>query len=157
MCFITFLTEGAALDWSGVYLTTNYQVPLSIAGLAYGFFAITMTIGRFSGHHMMRWFGEKNLILFSSICATLGMTIVVIAPVWHLVLLGYALVGLGSSNVVPVLFQEWGVRTICLKRKHCLMFQVLLIQVCFAGQHSLGLLDSMWVLLLSFRALRFAY
>lgn len=108
MCFITFLTEGAALDWSGVYLTTNYQVPLSIAGLAYGFFAITMTIGRFSGHHMMRWFGEKNLILFSSICATLGMTIVVIAPVWHFVLLGYALVGLGSSNVVPVLFSRVG-------------------------------------------------
>ncbi|MCF9046884.1 MFS transporter [Acinetobacter nectaris] len=108
MCFITFLTEGAALDWSGVYLTTNYQVPLSIAGLAYGFFATTMTLGRFSGHYMMRVLGEKNLILFSSICAALGMAIVVVAPVWHLVLLGYALVGLGSSNVVPVLFSRVG-------------------------------------------------
>lgn len=108
MCFVAFLTEGAALDWSAVYLTTTYNVPVSNAGLAYGCFAIAMTLSRFLGHHFIRILGEKRLIWASAICASFGMSIVVFSPVWYLVLVGYALVGLGSSNIVPILFSRVG-------------------------------------------------
>ena len=32
-----------------------------------------MTIGRFAGHHLQRMLGEKNIIIYSAICASLGL------------------------------------------------------------------------------------
>lgn len=108
MCFIAFLSEGAAMDWSGIYLTSQYQVSTAFAGLAYTFFAITMTLGRFSGRHLLQLLGEQKIVSYSAICAAAGLLVVVTAPHWMVVLLGYALVGLGCSNIVPVMFSRVG-------------------------------------------------
>ena len=107
-CFIIFMTEGAAMDWSGIYLTQQYGVNTAFAGLAYTFFAIAMTTGRFTGHYLIRYFGEKKLLTYSAICATLGLALVSIAPHWWLVLVGYTLVGTGCSNIVPIMFSRAG-------------------------------------------------
>ncbi|MDK8756465.1 MFS transporter [Acinetobacter radioresistens] len=108
MCFIAFLSEGAAMDWSGIYLTSKYGVNPAFAGLAYTFFAIAMTLGRFSGRYLLKILGEKNIVTYSAICAATGLAVVVLAPHWFIVLLGYALVGLGCSNIVPVMFSRVG-------------------------------------------------
>lgn len=111
-CFIIFMTEGAAMDWSGIYLTQQYGVNTAFAGLAYTFFAIAMTTGRFTGHYLIRYFGEKKLLTYSAICATLGLALVSIAPHWWLVLVGYTLVGTGCSNIVPIMFSRAGRQTV---------------------------------------------
>lgn len=111
-CFIIFMTEGAAMDWSGIYLTQQYGVNAAFAGLAYTFFAIAMTTGRFTGHYLIRYFGEKKLLTYSAICATLGLALVSIAPHWWLVLVGYTLVGAGCSNIVPIMFSRAGRQTV---------------------------------------------
>ncbi|MFH7051829.1 MFS transporter [Acinetobacter johnsonii] len=111
-CFIIFMTEGAAMDWSGIYLTQQYGVNTTFAGLAYTFFAIAMTTGRFTGHYLIRYFGEKKLLTYSAICATLGLALVSIAPHWWLVLVGYTLVGTGCSNIVPIMFSRAGRQTV---------------------------------------------
>lgn len=111
-CFIIFMTEGAAMDWSGIYLTQQYGVNTTFAGLAYTFFAIAMTTGRFTGHYLIRYFGEKKLLTYSAICATLGLALVSIAPYWWLVLVGYTLVGTGCSNIVPIMFSRAGRQTV---------------------------------------------
>ena len=111
-CFIIFMMEGAAMDWSGIYLTQQYGVNTAFAGLAYTFFAIAMTTGRFTGHYLIRYFGEKKLLTYSAICATLGLALVSIAPYWWLVLVGYTLVGTGCSNIVPIMFSRAGRQTV---------------------------------------------
>lgn len=111
-CFIIFMTEGAAMDWSGIYLTQQYGVSAAFAGLAYTFFAIAMTTGRFTGDYLIRYFGEKKLLTYSAICATLGLALVSIAPHWWLVLVGYTLVGAGCSNIVPIMFSRAGRQTV---------------------------------------------
>lgn len=111
-CFIIFMVEGAAMDWSGIYLTQQYGVNAAFAGLAYTFFAIAMTTGRFTGHYLIRYFGEKKLLTYSAICATLGLALVSIAPYWWLVLVGYTLVGTGCSNIVPIMFSRAGRQTV---------------------------------------------
>ena len=111
-CFIIFMMEGAAMDWSGIYLTHEYGVNAAFAGLAYTFFAIAMTTGRFTGHYLIRYFGEKKLLTYSAICATLGLALVSIAPHWWLVLAGYTLVGAGCSNIVPIMFSRAGRQTV---------------------------------------------
>ena len=111
-CFIIFMTEGAAMDWSGIYLTQQYGVNAAFAGLAYTFFAIAMTTGRFTGDYLIRYFGEKKLLTYSAICATLGLALVSISPHWWLVLVGYTLVGSGCSNIVPIMFSRAGRQTV---------------------------------------------
>lgn len=108
MCFIAFLSEGAAMDWGGIYLTSKYQLNPAFAGLAYTFFALSMTTGRFAGHILLKQWGEKNIVTYSAIGATIGMAVIVTAPVWQVVVLGYALLGLGCSNIVPVMFSRVG-------------------------------------------------
>lgn len=108
MCFIAFLAEGAAMDWGGIYLTSKYQLNPAFAGLAYTFFALSMTTGRFAGHILLKQWGEKNIVTYSAIGAAIGMAVIVTAPVWQVVVLGYALLGLGCSNIVPVMFSRVG-------------------------------------------------
>ncbi|MFW1844524.1 MFS transporter [Acinetobacter pittii] len=108
MCFIAFLSEGAAMDWGGIYLTSKYQLNPAFAGLAYTFFALSMTTGRFAGHIFLKQWGEKNIVTYSAIGAAIGMAVIVTAPVWQVVVLGYALLGLGCSNIVPVMFSRVG-------------------------------------------------
>lgn len=117
MCFVAFLAEGAALDWSGIYLSSTHHVSTAYAGLGYTFFAITMTLGRFSGRYLLKSLGEKNIISYSAACAALGLVVVVTAPHWFIVLLGYALVGFGCSNIVPVMFSRVGRQRVMPKAK----------------------------------------
>lgn len=108
ICFVAFLSEGAAMDWSGIYLTTEFSLPAAQTGLAYSFFAGLMVLGRFSGHLIIQQFGEKNTILLSALLAATGLLTVVFAPVWQVVLVGYAILGLGSANIVPLMFSRAG-------------------------------------------------
>lgn len=108
MCFIAFLSEGAAMDWGGIYLTSKYQLNPAFAGLAYTFFALSMTTGRFAGHILLKQWGEKSIVTYSAIGAAIGMAVIVTAPIWQVVILGYALLGLGCSNIVPVMFSRVG-------------------------------------------------
>lgn len=96
------------MDWSGIYLASQFNLPAAQTGLAYSFFAALMVLGRFSGHLIIQQFGEKNTILLSAILAATGLLTVVFAPVWQVVLLGYAILGLGSANIVPLMFSRAG-------------------------------------------------
>jgi predicted MFS family arabinose efflux permease len=111
LCFILFLTEGAVLDWSAVFLTSARGVDASYAGLAYAAFALTMTAGRLSGDRIVQHFGTTNIIVFGGLCAAIGFVLVISVPSWPAALIGYALVGVGCSNVVPVLFTSVGRQT----------------------------------------------
>ncbi|WP_216935598.1 MULTISPECIES: MFS transporter [unclassified Acinetobacter] len=108
ICFVAFLSEGAAMDWSGIYLTTEFSLSAAKTGLAYSFFAALMVLGRFSGHLIIQQLGEKNTILLSALLAATGLLTVVFAPVWQVVLVGYAILGLGSANIVPLMFSRAG-------------------------------------------------
>ena len=112
LCCIAFLTEGAVLDWSAVFLTSSRDMATSYAGLGYAVFAMAMTIGRLTGDHIVQRFGGANTIVFGGICAALGFALAALLPSWQAALLGYALVGIGCSNVVPVLFTSVGRQTV---------------------------------------------
>jgi hypothetical protein len=49
LCFMSFLGEGAVLDWSAVFLREQRQVDVSLAGMGYATFSVAMTICRFGG------------------------------------------------------------------------------------------------------------
>ncbi|KMM79290.1 MFS transporter [Pseudomonas deceptionensis] len=112
LCFTVFLAEGAMLDWSAVFLTTEKSIGEAYAGLGYAAFALTMTAGRLMGDTIVRHLGARRVIVLGGVFAAAGMALATLAPNWEIALLGYALVGVGCSNIVPVLYTAVGKQTV---------------------------------------------
>ena len=100
---ICFMAEGAVLDWSGVFLTNNRGLDIAHAGWGFAIFGGTMSVMRFTGDKVVSILGRKQVLIFSSVIAMIGYAIAVIIPDWKSTLLGFALVGIGAANIVPVL------------------------------------------------------
>jgi predicted MFS family arabinose efflux permease len=108
LCFILFLTEAAVLDWSAVFLTSTRGVEPSYAGLGYAAFAGTMTAGRLTGDAIVQRIGGAHVVVIGSFVAAVGLAFATLVPTWEAGLLGFALVGAGCSNIVPVLYTAVG-------------------------------------------------
>lgn len=111
LCFIVFMMEGAVLDWSAVFLSSVHGVDPSRAGIGYAAFALTMTVGRLTGDRIVKRLGGKRIIFLGGLCAAAGVGLTLIPSV-AAAILGYALIGAGCSNIVPVLFTSAGRQTV---------------------------------------------
>ncbi len=92
------------LDWGAVFLHFERGVEEASAGIGYAAFSVAMAAGRLTGDRVVRALGPFKVVLFGGLTAALGMVVIVTAPWTWLSLVGFVLVGLGASNVVPVLF-----------------------------------------------------
>ena len=108
LCFISFLAEGAMLDWSAVFLHEVRGVDFSKAGLGYLVFSLAMTCMRLLGDGLVQKLGRTVSLVLGSAIAFAGFMIATLLPAWELALAGYALVGIGCANIVPVLFSLSG-------------------------------------------------
>lgn len=108
LCFVVFLTEGSALDWSGVFLIQERGLDPARAGLGYAAFSLTMTLGRLTGDALVRRTGRRRIVVLGALLAAGGLGLAIAVPLWPVTLLGYALVGAGCANIVPVLFTAAG-------------------------------------------------
>lgn len=98
-----FLIEGAMADWSGVYLTTLGLTPATAAA-GYGAFSLAMVLGRFGGDRIVHAVGREKIIGYGAALAALGLAAAVLFPAFWVIVPGFALVGFGLANVVPVVF-----------------------------------------------------
>ena len=109
---ITFLVEGAILDWSALLLTTQGRVEASHGGLGYMLFAIAMTVGRLAGDTITAKLGDRAIMLWGGLIAVAGFVVLLLSPIAILAMSGFLLIGLGASNIVPVLFRKGGTQTV---------------------------------------------
>jgi MFS family permease len=61
---VTFLVEGALLDWSALLITETQLVPVAQGGIGYMIFSIAMTVGRFSGDWLSSRLGDLRTMLW---------------------------------------------------------------------------------------------
>ena len=106
--FIAFLSEGAVMDWSGVYLTTVRGMDLSLAGMGFSVFSGAMLLMRFLGDHVIQRVGQFPVAVGGALLAFVGILLVMFAPVNTLLYLGFFAIGIGSANIVPVFFSLMG-------------------------------------------------
>ena len=111
LCFIVFLAEGAVLDWSALFLISSQSVDPGQAGFGYTMFAVAMTVGRLTGDRIVRAFGGTTIMLAGGLLSAAGFLVAVFAPNAWIALAGFLFVGLGASNIVPVLFTAAGRQT----------------------------------------------
>jgi predicted MFS family arabinose efflux permease len=112
LCFIVFLAEGAMLDWSALVLTTLKGADPAHGGLGYAAFSVAMTTGRLTGDRVVQKLGSYRVVLLGSVCAAAGFVLAVLLPGTSGALAGFVLIGLGASNIVPVLFTATGRQTV---------------------------------------------
>ena len=108
LCFLSFLGEGAVLDWSAVFLREQRRVDVSLAGMGYAAFSVAMTICRFTGDALTHRFGPRQVLRIGGALACAGFLAVALLPWTFAALAGFVLVGIGASNIVPVLFSGAG-------------------------------------------------
>lgn len=111
LCFIAFLAEGAVLDWSAVFLNTLRGIDPVYAGLGFACFSVAMTIGRFTGDKIVNALGGTRVVLWGGLFAASGFLLVILVPYSPAAFVGFTLVGVGASNIVPVLFTAAGNQT----------------------------------------------
>jgi MFS family permease len=108
LCFISFLAEGSMLDWSALLLREFHGYSGASAGFGYAAFSVAMAIGRLTGDRVITRLGSVWAVRAGAVLAALGFLMATLMP-WHATALpGFALVGLGASNLVPVMFSAAG-------------------------------------------------
>lgn len=109
---VTFLAEGAVLDWSALLISETGMAPVEQGGLGYIIFAIAMTSGRLVGDAVTARLGDFRVLLWGGVTALAGFGVLLLSPVPAIAFGGFALIGLGASNLVPVLFRRAGSQTV---------------------------------------------
>lgn len=102
IAFASMVTEGTMFDWSGIYFQKVIAVPESLTTVGYIAFMGTMAGGRFAADNIVTRFGVKYVLQFSGIISTTGLLLAVIFPNIYTATLGFLLVGIGVSSVVPL-------------------------------------------------------
>ena len=105
---ITFLVEGAMLDWGALLIVGAGLVPETQGGFGYMLFSIAMTAGRLGGDAVVARVGDRATLIVGSLLAIAGFVVLLIAPIAAIAMAGFGLIGLGASNLVPVLFRRAG-------------------------------------------------
>lgn len=108
LMFICFLCEGAIADWSAIYMKEAHTVGPFIAVLAYMIFNACMTVGRLSGDFVIRRFGSIPTLIGGGLMGVSGLSIGLFTPSVAAALIGFGIVGLGLSVLVPILISMAG-------------------------------------------------
>lgn len=105
---VSFLVEGAVLDWSALLLLDTGLASAERAGLGYALFAVAMTVGRFGGDAVSARFGDRAVVRWGGLVVLLGFVLLLWVGRAGPALAGFVLIGIGAANIVPVLFRQAG-------------------------------------------------
>ena len=109
---ITFLVEGAVLDWGALLVIERQLTTPQSAGVGYILFSAAMVIARLTGGHIVAALGELWVLILGGIVTILGIATVLLATLPLVALVGFVLIGLGSANLVPIFFSVAGRQTV---------------------------------------------
>jgi Na+/melibiose symporter-like transporter len=106
--FFTLLAEGAAADWSAVYLSRSLGTAAGVAALAYTAFSLAMFASRLAGDRVNAGIGPVALVRAGALLAAGGLALALVSGTTIAALVGFGAMGAGLGVVVPVLFRAAG-------------------------------------------------
>jgi len=101
---VALLAEGAMYDWSVLYLQQETAAPPALAALGFASFSAAMAAARFGGDWLRARVPAARLLAASGLLAAVAMAVLLLARHPLVALAGFAVVGVGLANVVPILF-----------------------------------------------------
>ena len=108
MALFCMIPEGAIIDWSALYLRQELGSSVTASGFAFAAFSLTMAIMRFAGDLVRDRFGAVRTLRVCAVISVTGLLVAGMAPDESVAILGFALAGIGISNLVPIVFSAAG-------------------------------------------------
>lgn len=104
LALLCFAVEGALVDWSALLMQERTGAVPAQAALAYSAFSIAMAACRFAGDRMILRLGALRVMVLGGLAMFAGLATAVLSTHFLLSAAGFALIGIGAANVVPLLF-----------------------------------------------------
>lgn len=108
LALLCFAVEGALVDWSALLMQERTGATPPSAALGFSAFSIAMAACRFAGDRLIVRFGALRIMVIGGLAMFAGLALAVASTHFVLSAVGFALVGLGAANVVPLLIGAAG-------------------------------------------------
>ncbi|THK38929.1 MFS transporter [Ensifer sp. MPMI2T] len=108
MALFSMVPEGTVLDWGALYLRNELGASVELSGFGFAAFSATMAAMRFAGDHVRDLLGAKRTLRICTVTALVGIVLAGLAPNALVAILGFAIAGIGISNMVPIAFSAAG-------------------------------------------------
>jgi MFS family permease len=106
--FCCMLAEGAAADWSAVYLSRSAGAGAALAALGYSAFSLAMTASRLTGDRISERLEPPVLVGAGGALAAAGLGGALVLGTTTAGIVGFVAMGAGLGVVIPVLFRTAG-------------------------------------------------
>ena len=108
LALLCFAVEGALVDWSALLMQERTGATPASAALGFSAFSVAMAACRFAGDRLIVRFGALRIMVIGGLAMFAGLALAVASTHFVLSAVGFALVGLGAANVVPLLIGAAG-------------------------------------------------
>lgn len=106
LCIITastYMTGGAMVDWSALYLDAYSSLDLSLCASGYAIVSASMLIMRVAANAVVRRLGAFVTAAAGAFLMLTGLTCTYLFPSFTaLLLISFALIGIGMANITPL-------------------------------------------------------
>lgn len=141
ICFCSMIVEGTMFDWSVNYFDKVVKVKREFITAGYTAFIITMAGGRLLGDRLIERFGSMFMLVSNGILMAAGFALAISFPYLLPACIGFFLVGLGDSILVPMLY-TLAARTDKMEKGYAIVSVTLIGYVGFlAGPLIVGLIS----------------
>ncbi|MGH3381085.1 MAG: MFS transporter [Actinoallomurus sp.] len=101
IAFSAFFAEGAAADWSAVFLRERTGAGSAMAAAAFASFSLGMVTARLLGDRLATAVAPVRLVAASTLTAAAGLGSTLLVPSAATGIIGFGLLGIGLGPVVP--------------------------------------------------------
>ncbi|HYC55845.1 MAG TPA: MFS transporter [Candidatus Binatia bacterium] len=106
LAFLGLMIEGSMADWSALFLHETLDASRAFAATGFAVFSVTMAAGRFAGDALAARTSSRRLLRTSAVLAAAGMATSLVVAHPLVAIAGFAAVGFGIANVIPILFRS---------------------------------------------------
>jgi MFS family permease len=108
IAFCCMTGEGSMTDWSALYMSRVVGQNAAFGAVTFGTYAVGMMLGRLFGDYNTLRFGRRRLMTYNAIFAIVGLSLALGYVSVPATLVGFFLVGVGVSSIVPIVFSMAG-------------------------------------------------
>lgn len=108
LALCTLIAEGAAANWSGLYLQDNLGAQRGIPAAGFAAFSLAMAAGRLAGDRLATRYGPAGTVRRCALLASAGLGSALLSHDSLGAVVGFAVSGAGFSCVIPQLFSAAG-------------------------------------------------
>ena len=104
ICFCSMICEATMFDWSVNYFNQVVKTNEKLSTSGYTSFIIAMALGRLAGDKIIGLYGAANVLIINGLIMAFGFLLAILFPYFLPACLGFLLIGLGDSIVVPTVY-----------------------------------------------------